>query len=218
MHFFTHLMSALGGWRALALVFALPALEASAFVGFVFPGETAVVLGGVIASQHKVGLGWVIAAAIAGAVVGDSVGFAIGRRWGDAMVNGTIGRFVKRRSIERARRYVAARGGRAVFFGRWVAALRVLVPGTAGMAGMDYLTFLAFNVSGGAIWATGFVLLGYVAGTGYEHFLKVADRIGLGVLATLVVVGVVVWVMVRRRGESFGDDEDGNADGGDGDG
>ena len=213
MHLFTHLMSALGGWRAVALVFLLPALEASAFVGFVFPGETAVVLGGVIASQHKVGLGWVIAAAIAGAIVGDSVGYAIGRRWGDAMVHGTVGRFVKHRHIARARDYVARRGGSAVFFGRWVAALRVLVPGTAGMAGMSYPTFVFYNATGGTIWAVGFVMLGYLAGASWEHILRVADRVGLGVVLTLVAIGIVAWVVVRRRRREFdGDAEDGDAE------
>ena len=72
----------LHGWAALALVFALPALEASAFVGFVFPGEIAVLLGGVLAYQGRISLGAAVAAAILGAVIGDSAGYLIGRRWG----------------------------------------------------------------------------------------------------------------------------------------
>src|SRR6187549_185430 len=85
----------LPGWLALLVVFALPALESSAFVGFVFPGEVALVLGGVIASQGRVSLAAVLTAAIAGAVLGDSVGYAVGRRYGRRILDSTLGRFVK---------------------------------------------------------------------------------------------------------------------------
>src|SRR6266568_8259984 len=68
----------LSGFPAYALVFLLPALESSAFVGFIFPGELAIILGGVLAFQGRVSLGGVLAAAIAGAVIGDSVGYAVG--------------------------------------------------------------------------------------------------------------------------------------------
>ncbi|HLY83671.1 MAG TPA: hypothetical protein VKQ71_11830, partial [Acidimicrobiales bacterium] len=78
----------LRGWTALAVVFALPALESSAFVGFIFPGEIAVVLGGVLAFQHHVSLPAVMAAAVSGAIIGDTVGYAVGRRWGNRLLEG----------------------------------------------------------------------------------------------------------------------------------
>ena len=133
----------LHGWLALAVVFLLPALESSAFVGFVFPGEIGVLLGGVLASQHEVGLGAVLAAGVAGAVVGDSVGYEVGKRWGRRLLQGTLGRFVKADHRERAEGYLRTKGGKAVFFGRFTAALRVLIPGLAGMSGMSYGRFLA---------------------------------------------------------------------------
>ena len=82
----------LPGWLVLALVFACPALEASAFVGFVFPGEIAVILGGVAASRGTVPLWAVIAAAVSGAITGDSIGHLVGRRWGTHLLHGTLGR------------------------------------------------------------------------------------------------------------------------------
>src|SRR5205823_5570304 len=75
----------LHGGAAYALVFVLPALESSAFLGFLFPGELAVVLGGVLAFQGRVSLPLVMASAIAGAILGDSVGYAVGARWGERM-------------------------------------------------------------------------------------------------------------------------------------
>jgi len=192
----------LHGWGALLVVFAVPALESSAFLGFVFPGEVAVLLGGVLAFQHKVTLPGALSAAIAGAVIGDSVGFQVGRRWGRTLLRGTIGRFVKQDHLDRAERYLAERGGKAVFFGRFTAALRVLIPGMAGMSGMPYGTFAAYNVAGGALWAGGFVILGFVAGNGYKHFEKVAKQASLLLLLGGVAIALAVFAArwaIRHR-------------------
>jgi undecaprenyl-diphosphatase len=186
----------LHGAAALAVVFLLPALESSAFVGFIFPGEIAVLLGGVLASQHRVSLGAVIAAAVVGAVVGDAIGYVVGRRYGRRLLEGSVGRIVKRHHLDAAERYLRERGGKAVFFGRFTAALRVLVPGLAGMSGMRYSTFAAYNVAGGAVWAVAFVLLGYAAGDSWRRIESVAKRASL-VLLGLAVAGAVITVAVR---------------------
>lgn len=179
----------------LALVFLLPALEASAFVGFVVPGEIAVILGGAAAWRGTVPLWAVITAAVTGAIIGDSAGYLIGRRWGERLLHGTIGRLpvIRRhldRHLESARAYVRCRRGSAVFFGRFTAALRVLVPGLAGMSQVEYPVFLAYNVAGGALWGTGMAVLGYLAGARYHRVEKIAGRAGLALLA-LIVIGLV---------------------------
>jgi len=186
----------LHGWVALLVIFAVPALESSAFVGFVFPGEIAVLLGGVLAFQHKVPLAAALAAAIAGAVIGDTIGYEIGRHHGRRILDGTVGRLVRHEHLDRAEDYLAERGGRAVFFGRFTAALRVLVPGLAGMAGMRYRTFLAYNAAGGALWAGGFVLAGYFAGTSWHQVEHIAGRASL-VLALLAVLAAAVVLTAR---------------------
>jgi undecaprenyl-diphosphatase len=139
----------LHGVAAVAIVFALPLLESSAFVGFVFPGEIAVLLGGVLAFQHRVPLAAVLAAGICGAILGDTLGYWIGHRYGRRLLSGRIGRLVRAEHRERAERYLAQRGGKAVFLGRFTAALRVMIPGLAGMARMPYGTFAAYNIAGG---------------------------------------------------------------------
>src|SRR2546423_15115569 len=159
----------LHGWVVLLVVFALPALESSAFVGFIFPGEIAVLLGGVLASEGKAPLAAVMAVAVAGAVLGDTIGYAVGRRWGERILGGRLRKFIRQHHVERGKDYLARRGGRAVFFGRFTAALRVMVPGLAGMSGVSYGRFLVFNLAGGAVWATGFVLIGYAAGESWRR-------------------------------------------------
>lgn len=187
-------------WLALVVVFAVPALESSAFVGFVFPGEIALLLGGVLAERGVVSLVAVLALGFAGAVLGDSVGYVVGRRWGRRILDGTLGRLVKPDHFDRAERYLAARGGRAVFLGRFTAALRVMVPGAAGMAGMRYATFVAYNVAGAAGWVPLSVLLGYFAGSSWRHVAHIASRVGLGVLGGLLLLCVAgaVWRRARR--------------------
>ena len=183
---------ALHGWAALTIVFLLPALEASAFVGVVLPGEIAVLLGGVLAFEHRVSLPAVLVAGISGAILGDTVGYLVGRRWGRTMLEGSVGRLVRREHLDRAERYLAERGGPAVFLGRFTAALRALIPGLAGMARLRYRTFAIYNAAGGAVWAAGFVLLGYVAGTGWRRVEHVAGRASLLLLAVLIGVGAIV--------------------------
>jgi membrane-associated protein len=199
MSFVTHLMNSLRGWPLLAMVFLVPALEASVFLGFVFPGETAVVFGGAVAGQHHASLAAVTVAAVLGAVIGDTVGFLVGTRWGESLVARTAGRFVKPENITRAREYVARRGGRAVFLGRWTAVLRALVPGTAGMAGMHYPVFVRWNVAGGTVWAVACALGGWAAGASWNHVVKVINRAGLVGIVAIALLVLAVVVLRRRR-------------------
>lgn len=188
----SELILSLHGWAALAIVFLLPALEASAFVGVVVPGEIAVILGGVLAFEHRIGLAAALLAAISGAVAGDTVGYLVGRRWGRRLLERSVGRVVKREHIEHGERYLAQRGGRAVLLGRWTAALRALIPGLAGMSGVHYRTFAIYNLIGGALWATTFVLLGYVSGAGWRRVEAVAKRASLLLLVVIALVAAIV--------------------------
>jgi membrane-associated protein len=192
-------------WIALLVVFAMPALEASTFLGFIFPGEIACLLGGVLAFESKVSLALVIVAAVAGAVIGDSVGFAVGFRYGDALLNKVPTRFLKPEHVERAKALIVRLGGRAVFVGRFAAALRALVPGFAGASKMHYRTFLIWNFAGGTIWATAVVIAGYLAGNAWHRVASDISTIGWAVLGVVIVMAVL-WFMrrwlVRRRRQS----------------
>lgn len=205
-------------WLALLVVFALPALESSAFLGFIFPGEMAVLLGGVVASQGHVPLAAVMAAGVTGAVAGDAIGYLVGRRWGRRILDSTLGRFVNAEHLDRAEGALSRRGGWAVFLGRFTVALRVMIPGLAGMARMPYRRFAIANVTGGALWGAAMVLAGYLAGNSWhtvDHYISV---VGIGV--TLGVIGMLLTARaIRRRrarvGESTAAGAVGDADGGD---
>jgi membrane protein DedA with SNARE-associated domain/membrane-associated phospholipid phosphatase len=192
----------LDGWVALAIVFLVPALEASAFLGFLFPGEIAVILGGVLAFNGRIPLPAVVVAAVAGAIVGDTIGYFVGRRWGHQILR-RFGRrvpFLRHRideHLESAQAYLRRRGGAAVFFGRFTAALRVMVPGLAGMAELPYGRFAFYNAAGGLLWGTGFVLLGYFAGAAWHRVAADASKVGLGMLV-VVLCGLVAGRVVRN--------------------
>jgi membrane-associated protein len=186
------------GWSALALVFTLPALESSIFLGFVLPGETAVVVGGFLAYEHRVSFPAVLAAGILGAIIGDSVGFWVGERWGDALLGRLPKKLIKPEHVTQGKAMIKRLGGRAVFAGRWVSVLRALVPGLCGTSRMPYRTFLLWNAIGGVTWAVGYTLLGYLAGSAWqrvEHYTSVVSYALLGA----IVVAIVGLILFNRR-------------------
>ena len=187
----------LHGPAAYALVGGLAFAEAALFVGFVLPGETAVLLGGVLASEHRVSLAAIATVAVLGAILGDSVGFEVGRYFGLRVLEVRV--FTKRRqAVQRGLQAVRKNGGRAVFLARFTAFFRAVMPGLAGTARMRYRRFLVFNAAGGLIWAVGFTLLGFAAGAGYKAVERVAGTASEIILA-VVVLATLVFVIRRRR-------------------
>jgi undecaprenyl-diphosphatase len=194
-------------WLALLIVFLAPFAEAAVFLGVVFPGEIAVLLGGVLASgkvahaDSHPSLAAVLAAAISGAILGDQVGYLVGREWGLILLRKIPDRLLPEEHLQASREAIQRLGAKAVIVGRWTAALRAFVPGLAGVSGMHYRKFLIANVIGGTLWATTCVLIGYVAGANWKHAYHLLSRYSEIVLA-LVVLALIGWllrVIVRRR-------------------
>jgi membrane-associated protein len=170
--------------------------ECALFMDLVVPGEAGMVVAGAAASRSDVPLPTMIAAAMAGAILGDSVSFFVGRRWGMSLVRRW--RPVRRRlepRVEHAEAYFERRGGPAVFFGRFVGAVRGVIPAVAGTAGMPYRRFLPWNALASIVWTTAVVSAGYVLGRNVE---KVVSRVSLAVTG-VVVAGALVWWLLRRR-------------------
>ncbi|HVA06232.1 MAG TPA: DedA family protein [Acidimicrobiales bacterium] len=186
----------LHGWEAYMLVGLLVFAEASIMLGFVFPGETAAILGGVLASRGHVNIAALIAVVVICAIAGDSVGYLVGQRWGTRLLETRLLR--RRHSVmDRLLHQLNRRSKSAVFLARFTAFLRAVVPGLAGMSSMRYRTFLAANIAGGVVWGIGFCLLGYFVGSAYtkvEHYSGIASDVLLGLLAVAIVV-----IIIRRR-------------------
>ncbi len=193
-----HPLLSLSGWEAYALVGVLVFAEAAVMLGFVFPGETAAILGGVLASQGGVSLAGNTVTVILCAIVGDSVGYVIGERWGRKILN--LGPLRKRqRGIDTALEQLRRRGAVAVFIGRFSAFLRAVIPGLSGLSAMPYRIFLPANAAGALCWGLLYVLLGYFVGERVEKATGLASDILLGLILVVVVVLVVRHIRKDRR-------------------
>jgi membrane-associated protein len=185
----------LHGWQAYTLVGLLVFAEDAVMLGFVFPGETAAILGGVLASKGGVSLGGIVAIVVTCAIVGDSVGYAIGDRWGHQLLQLRPLR-KRQKGIAGALDQLSRRGAIAVFVGRFSAFLRAVIPGLAGVSKLRYRVFLPANALGGICWGLLYVLLGYFLGVRVERASGLASDILLGLI---FVVVVVLYVRHRRR-------------------
>lgn len=193
-------------WAVLLVVGLVVFAEDALFVGFVIPGETAALLGGVAAKLGHVPFAAVVATVIVSAIVGDSVGYEVGRHLGPRILSWRI--LAKRKQgLDRAQDFLARRGGAAVFLGRWTAFFRAVMPALAGTAKMPYRTFLAWNTAGGVLWGATVVTAGYLAGASYAKVEKVVGRDVAFVILAFVILGVVIWrIREHRRKDSESQD------------
>jgi membrane-associated protein len=187
------------------IVFALIAIET---MGIPVPGETALVTAGIVASRGRLEIEVVIALAAAAAILGDNVGFAIGRKLGRKLLTAP-GPLLhhRRRVIAVGEPFFDRHGPKAVFLGRWVSGLRITAAWMAGVTKMPWPTFLFWNALGGIAWAISIGLLAYFVGHSAETIIHVA---GLGGAAAVVLAGIVVWLVLwirRRRAEELIDAE-----------
>jgi len=179
-------------------VFCLVFAEDAIFVGFVIPGETAAVLGGVVASRGEVQLGTMMALVVLAAIMGDSVGYEVGKHLGTRLMKTKVlARHT--RKLQNAQEFLRRKGGSAVFLGRFTAFLRAVMPALAGTSRMPYGRFLAYNAAGGIVWGIGFVLLGFLAGNSYEAVAQAVGRDLAVVIAAVAVAALIAWHLRSRR-------------------
>ena len=163
--------------------------------GVPVPGETALLAGAALAHFGRLSLPWVIVAAIGGAVLGDNLGFLVGRRGGRALAE----RYGRRVGLTRHRlaqfdRFFERHGGRTVFIARFITGLRVFGAVLAGASGLRWPTFLFYNATGALVWATTFGIIGYLVGESWDVLERWVGRTGLiafGVVAVVILVAVM---------------------------
>jgi membrane-associated protein len=179
-----------------SVVFALLAVET---MGIPVPGETALIAAALLAHDGKMDIATLIVVASAAAIIGDNVGFAIGRKGGRRLFV-MPGPFHRQRleALAVGQPFFEKHGPKAVFLGRWVAGLRIASAWLAGMNNMAWPRFLFWNALGGICWATSIGLGVYIAGHAFERVLGVGGIIAGGVVGG-ALVGFFAWRHMRGR-------------------
>lgn len=177
-----------------AIVFA----ESGLLVGFFLPGDTLLFGAGLAASQGELSLPWLIGATVIAAIIGDNVGYSIGRRTGSRIFSKKDGIIFKQEYLEKAESFYAKHGGKTIIIARFTPIVRTFAPVVAGASKMDRSRFFAFNIIGGILWGAGMPVLGYYVGSkipGLDHYIE------------YVIIGVVLLSLLLAFGHLLKDPE-----------
>jgi membrane protein DedA with SNARE-associated domain/membrane-associated phospholipid phosphatase len=202
-HLLVQVGERLGKWTYL-LVGAMAFLETGAFVGLVAPGESAILVGGVVAGQGKIDVVTLIAIVWVCAVAGDLTSFTLGRRLGRSfMVRHGARVQITEERLETVERFFDRHGGKAILLGRFVGLVRAIAPFLAGSSRMPLRRFAPYDIIGAGLWGTTFVLLGYIfwqsLGAVLDAAKKGALAFGAAIVLAVAVVNVVRWVRVPEN-------------------
>ncbi len=182
-----------------SLGYLLPALIGLESMGVPSPGETALVLAAVLASQGKLNIELVILIGAASAIVGDNLGYFLGRRFGREVFTARGPLHDHRvEAIEAGDKFFARHGPKAVFIARWIALVRFAAAWLAGINHMRFRTFFVWNALGGISWAITYGLVGYFGGKAAGHVLEQVGIAGAAILA-LSVIGALIYFRVKAR-------------------
>lgn len=168
-----------GGLVVIALiVFA----ETGLLIGFFLPGDTLLFGAGLYASQGKLSLPLLIITVIVSAIIGDNVGYDIGRRGGPRLFRKKDGLFFRREYIKHAEDFYEKHGGKTIILARFIPLIRTFAPVVAGIGNMPRRRFMAFNIIGAIIWGTVMPLLGYWVGSRIPHLDKYIELVMIGIV------------------------------------
>jgi len=195
---FLHYAKTLPSLEVYLVVAFMVFTEAPLFLGFILPGETAVLVAGVVASQGKVHISVLVPLVVLCAITGDNTGYLVGNRFGPRLLAFPV--LEKRRSaVDTALDHLARRGGVYVFSGRFTAFLRAVMPALAGLSSIPYRRFALANALACVTWGVGFSLLGYYAGGQLPRIEKSASWVGYAILS--LIIALIARHVVRARRE-----------------
>ena len=178
---------------AMLLMFGLLLLES---FGLPVPGETALIACSVLASQGSLSIVWVVVVGVAAAIIGDNLGYWVAREGGRPLLERyRLTRGYAEKYLPAGERFFAKHGGKAVFFGRFVAVLRVTAAWVAGITRMHWWRFLLWNAAGGFVWATGVALISYYLG---DAAASAFSRYGLYAAGGAILLSGIGFLIVRR--------------------
>jgi membrane-associated protein len=187
-----------GGYVALvAIVFA----ETGLLIGFFLPGDSLLITAGLLAATGALNIWYVNGLVIAAAVIGDSVGYAIGARLGPRLFTREKSLLFNPRHVARTRTFYARHGAKTIVIARFVPMIRTFAPVVAGVAQMEYRTFVVYNVAGGVGWVTSMTWAGYLLGQAVPN---ISDHIHIvvGIVILLSLVPIAIEFLKERRRRS----------------
>ena len=208
LHFFRSLYDPEGLKQLIAsggapLVCTIVFIETGFFVGFFLPGDSLLVTAGIFSSAGVISLRWLLAPVMLCAILGDQIGYWIGRAAGPALYRREDSLFFRRSHLQRAREFYEKYGGRAVIFARFVPIIRTFCPPVAGAAHMPYSRYLIFDIFGGVLWVGAMILGGYFLGRSVPN---IGQRIHyvIAVVVVLSVLPAVISIVRARRAVARG--------------
>ena len=155
------LTTVLGGWWGYLMLVGIVFAETGLLVGFFFPGDSLLFTVGVVAGAGHLNIVLVNVLLMAAAVIGDGVGYYLGRRTGPRIFSRPDSRLFRREHLERTHAFYEKHGGKTIIYARFIPIIRTFAPFIAGVAEMRYLRFLSFNIFGGIGWVFAVTMLGY---------------------------------------------------------
>ena len=194
----TFLATVLSGWWSYALLFAIVFAETGLLVGFFLPGDSLLFTVGVVAGAGDLNILLINAVLIVAAIVGDAVGYTLGRKAGPRVFGETHSRFFKREHLLKTKAFYEKHGGKTIIYARFVPIIRTFAPFVAGVAEMPYTRFAAFNIFGGIGWVILMTMSGYFLGNVplvRQHFEKVV----VGIVVVSVMPIVIEYFKHRRQ-------------------
>jgi membrane-associated protein len=186
------------------LVCTIVFIETGFFVGFFLPGDSLLVTAGIFAAAGVVPLRWLLVPVMACAIMGDQIGYWIGRTMGPALYRREDSLFFRRSHLQRAHDFYEKYGGRAVIFARFVPIIRTFCPPVAGAARMPYTRYMMFDIFGGVLWVGAMILGGYFLGRSVPN---IGQRIHyvIGVVVALSLLPAVISIIKARRSVARGE-------------
>ena len=173
-------------------------VESGLFFGFFLPGDSLLFTAGFLASQDFISIWWLLILCFIAAVAGDNVGYYFGRKTGPMIFKREDSLFFHKKHIERANLFYQKHGKKTIFFARFIPIIRTFVPIVAGIANMEYKTFMRYNLIGGFVWTWGMLGMGYILGNLIPNAEKYLTPIILTIIAISFLPAIIEFFRQRK--------------------
>jgi membrane-associated protein len=183
------------------LICAIVFVETGFFVGFFLPGDSLLITAGIFSAAGVIPLKWLLLPVMLCAIIGDQIGYWIGRTAGAALYRRADSIFFRRSHLQRAHDFYEKYGGRAVILARFVPIVRTFCPPVAGAAKMPYVRYLTFDIFGGILWVGAMILGGYSLGRSVPNIGKYIHYV-IAVVVLVSILPIVVSLIRARRGSA----------------